>query len=97
MSTHKIGFYEDLTKIIFQLPSNMNLISSSEFTIPVVLEEPNSPPPEGVAVPNIPPALAVVAVVPKPVRVTNRMICLFDVLLNIHGKQLRSCRDNQLF
>ena len=30
MSTHNIGFYEDLTKIIFQLSSNMHLISSSE-------------------------------------------------------------------
>ena len=29
MSTHNIGFYEDLTKIIFQLSSNMHLISSS--------------------------------------------------------------------
>ena len=30
MSTHNIGFYEDLTKIIFQLSSNMHGISSSE-------------------------------------------------------------------
>ena len=30
MSTHTIGFYEDLTKIIFQLSSNMHLISSSD-------------------------------------------------------------------
>ena len=30
MSTHKIGFYEDLTKIIFQLTSNTHLISSLE-------------------------------------------------------------------
>ena len=29
MSTHNIGFYEDLTKIIFQLSSNTRLISSS--------------------------------------------------------------------
>ena len=29
MSTHNIGFYEDLTKIIFHLSSNMHLISSS--------------------------------------------------------------------
>ena len=29
MSTHNIGFYEDLTTIIFQLSSNMHLISSS--------------------------------------------------------------------
>ena len=28
MSTHNIGFYEDLTKIIFQLSSNKHLISS---------------------------------------------------------------------
>ena len=28
-STHNIGFYEDLTKIIFQLSSNKHLISSS--------------------------------------------------------------------
>ena len=28
MSTHNIGFYEDLTKIIYQLSSNMLLISS---------------------------------------------------------------------
>ena len=26
MSTHNIGFYEDLTKIIFELSSNTNLI-----------------------------------------------------------------------
>ena len=30
MSTHNVGFYEDLTKIIFQLSSNTHLISSSE-------------------------------------------------------------------
>ena len=30
MSTHNIGFYEDSTKIIFQLSSNMHLISSAE-------------------------------------------------------------------
>ena len=29
MSTHNIGFYEDLTKIIFQLSSTMHLIFSS--------------------------------------------------------------------
>ena len=29
MSTNNIGFYEDLTKIFFQLSSNMHLISSS--------------------------------------------------------------------
>ena len=31
MSTHNIGFYEDLTKIIFQLSSNTHLISSSGY------------------------------------------------------------------
>ena len=30
MSTHNIGFYEDLTKIIFELSSNLHLISSAE-------------------------------------------------------------------
>ena len=29
MSTHNIGFYENLTKIIFHLSSNTHLISSS--------------------------------------------------------------------
>ena len=29
MCTHNIGFYEDLTKIIFELSSNMHLISSA--------------------------------------------------------------------
>ena len=29
MSTHCIGFYEDLTKIIFELSSSMHLISSA--------------------------------------------------------------------
>ena len=28
MSTHNIGFYEELTKIIFQLLSNIHFISS---------------------------------------------------------------------
>ena len=32
MSTYNVEFYEDLTKIIFQLSSNMHLISSSERT-----------------------------------------------------------------
>ena len=31
MSTHNIGFYEDFTKIIFELSSNMHLISSAAF------------------------------------------------------------------
>ena len=30
MSTHNIGFYEDLTEIIFKLSSNMHLIFSSD-------------------------------------------------------------------
>ena len=30
MSTHNIGFYEDLTKIIFELSSNTHLICSSD-------------------------------------------------------------------
>ena len=29
MSTHNIGFYEDLTKIIFELSSNTHLITSA--------------------------------------------------------------------
>ena len=29
MNIHNIGFYEDLTKNLFQLSSNMHLISSS--------------------------------------------------------------------
>ena len=29
MSTHNIGFNEDLTKIIFELSSNIHLISSA--------------------------------------------------------------------
>ena len=32
MSTHNIGFYEDLTQIIFELSSNMHLISSAGVT-----------------------------------------------------------------
>ena len=32
MSTHNIGFYEDLTKIIFELSSNTHLISSAACT-----------------------------------------------------------------
>ena len=31
MSTHNIGFYEDLTKIIFKLSSNTHLISSADY------------------------------------------------------------------
>ena len=33
MSTQNIGFYEDLTKIIFELSSNMHLISSAAATM----------------------------------------------------------------
>ena len=29
MSTHNVGFYEDFTKIIFELSSNTHLISSA--------------------------------------------------------------------
>ena len=31
MCTHNIGFYEDLTKIIFELSSNMHLISFADW------------------------------------------------------------------
>ena len=31
ISTHNIGFYEDLTKIIFESSSNTHLISSAEY------------------------------------------------------------------
>ena len=33
MSTHNIGFYEDLTKIIIELSSNTHLISSAAFSL----------------------------------------------------------------
>ena len=33
MSTHNIGFYEDLTKIVFELSSNTHLISPAEITV----------------------------------------------------------------
>ena len=33
MSTHNKGFYEDLTKIIFELSSNTHLISSAGYTL----------------------------------------------------------------
>ena len=36
MSTHNIGFYEDLTKIIFELSSNTHLISSAGKTEQVI-------------------------------------------------------------
>ena len=32
MSTHNIGFYEDLTKIIFQISSITHLVSSADST-----------------------------------------------------------------
>ena len=35
MSTHNIGFYEDLTKIIFQLSSNTHLISFSDYDLKI--------------------------------------------------------------
>ena len=31
MSTHKVGFYKDLIKVIFQLSSNTHIISSSDY------------------------------------------------------------------
>ena len=43
MSTHNIGFYEDLTKIIFQFSSNTHFISSdgkSLYLLTLVLYEP---------------------------------------------------------
>ena len=41
MSTHNMGFYEDLTKIIFELSSNTHLISSADLPTlqPVLLTE----------------------------------------------------------
>ena len=33
MSTNNIGFYEDLTKIIFELSSNTHLISSAGYVV----------------------------------------------------------------
>ena len=36
MITHNIGFYEDLTKIIFELSSNTHLISSAAETLDTV-------------------------------------------------------------
>ena len=38
MSTHNIGFYEDLTKIIFELSSNTHLISSAVLVVCANLE-----------------------------------------------------------
>ena len=39
MSTHNKGFYEDLTKIIFQLSSNMHQLSSSGLKNMLILHE----------------------------------------------------------
>ena len=41
MSTHNIGFYEDSTKIIFELSSNMHLISSAD-VVGTNLNHPNT-------------------------------------------------------
>ena len=38
MSTHNIGFYEDLTKIIFELSSNTHLISSAVNNLVIYFE-----------------------------------------------------------
>ena len=35
MSTHNIGFYEEMAKIIFQLSSNIHFICSSGHNIPL--------------------------------------------------------------
>ena len=42
MSTYNNGFYEDLTKIIFQLSSNMHFISSSVLVKEYLLQTCNS-------------------------------------------------------
>ena len=42
MSTHNIGFYEDLTKLIFQLSSNTHLISSSLLYLTIDDSEPGT-------------------------------------------------------
>ena len=36
MSTHNIGFHEDLTKIIFELSSNTHLNSSAAFMLTAI-------------------------------------------------------------
>ena len=36
MSTHSIGFYEDLTKIIFELSSNTHLIYSADVFLAIL-------------------------------------------------------------
>ena len=33
MSTHNIGFYEEISKIILELSSNMHLISSADVAV----------------------------------------------------------------
>ena len=38
MSTHNIGFYEEISKTIPELSSNMHLISSSEFQAMTLLK-----------------------------------------------------------
>ena len=40
MSTHSIGFYEDLTKIIFELSSNIFCCYTSDHFIQNLLNEP---------------------------------------------------------
>ena len=42
MSTHNIGFYEDLTKIIFQLSSNKPLTSTADNTRYVAIKNTNA-------------------------------------------------------
>ena len=42
MSTHNLGFYEDLTKIIFE-SSNMHLISSAEYRLFVLIRNSYNP------------------------------------------------------
>ena len=41
MSTHNIGFYEDLTKIIFELSSNTHRISSAVMTYELLQDNSN--------------------------------------------------------
>ena len=42
ISTHNIGFYEELTKIIFELSSNMHLIPSAAYWHSRILTVPSS-------------------------------------------------------
>ena len=39
MSTHNIGFYEEISKIIFQFSSNIHLICSSVFVRPIMISK----------------------------------------------------------